>query len=158
MAVALPITTFTEGITHTSLLNESLNVDASCAIIVNDPDASLLKLRIMPQISQVTTLQGRQTGTILNLNVFSYFDYQMRRKAETLQYKKNELPLSKKKQYAQIANSGGSYSNQYLKKILDRQDCPNADVIVRPPSNSGVRDYKYPGYYYDKNVPYLSSL
>jgi hypothetical protein len=45
----------------------------------------------------------------------------MRRKAETLQYKKNELPLSKKKQYSQISNSGGKYSNQYLAKLLDRQ-------------------------------------
>ena len=67
-------------------------------------------------------------------------------------------PLSKKKQYSQIANSGGSYSIQSLKKIVDSENCPNSDTIVRPPTNSGVYDYKYPGYYYDNNVPYLPSL
>lgn len=156
----LPGKTIFPGITHTKFVDDAgvIAVDASCANIINVPGASLLNLRLMNQVSQPTTLQGRQTGTKINLNIFSFFDYQMRRKAETLQYKKNQSPLSKKKQYAQISNSGGSYSNQYLRKLIDQQNCPNLDIIVRPPTNSGVHDYKYPGYYYDANVPYLPSL
>jgi len=161
MAVVLPITTFIEGITHTSLLNESLNIDASCANIVNVPGASLLNLRIMNARSQVTTLNGRQTGIRVDLTKYSFSQYQMRRKAETLQYRKNQYGLSKKKQYSQMSTIGNSYSYQSLINRLQNNNCPNSynpDVIVKPPTNSGVRDYKFSGYYYDKSVPYLPSL
>jgi hypothetical protein len=155
-----PGKTIFPGISHTKFVDDTgaIIVDASCVNIINVPGANLLSLRLMNQVSQPTTLQGRQRGTILNLNIFSYSDYQMRRKAEILQYKKNQTPLSKKKQYSQISNSGGSYSIQSLRKIVDSENCPNSDTIVRPPTNSGVYDYNYPGYYYDANVPYLSSL
>jgi hypothetical protein len=165
MANLQPITitpgkTIFPGISHTKFVDDTgaIIVDASCANIINNPDASLLSLRLMNQVSQPTTLQGRQTGTKINLNIFSFNDYQMRRKAETLQYRKNQSPLSKKQQYAQISNSGGSYSSQSLLQKLNNNNCPNLDVITRPPTNSGVHDYKYPGYYYDANVPYLPSL
>jgi hypothetical protein len=155
-----PGKTIFPGISHTKFVDDTgaIIVDASCVNIINVPGASLLSLRLMNRSSQATTLEGRQSGTKLNLNIFSYSDYQMRRKAEILQYKKNQSPLSKKKQYSQISNSGGSYSIQSLRKILDSENCPNSDSIVRPPTNSGVYDYKYPGYYYDQNVPYLPSL
>ena len=73
----------------------------------------------------------------------------------------NKVGFSKKKQYSQISNIGGLYSAQ---KVLSRrinqtqEDCADQDVIPRPPINSGVHDYKYPGYYYDARVPYLTSL
>jgi hypothetical protein len=83
----------------------------------------------------------------------------MRRKAETLQYRKNQTGFSKKKQYSQISNIGGLYSEQVLTRIVNT-NCSiiDIDAVVRPPTNSGVHDYKYPGYYYDKSVPYLPSL
>lgn len=156
----IPGKTIFPGISHTKFVDDTgaIIVDASCVNIINVDGMSLLNLRLMNQESQATTLQGRQTGTKLNLNIISYESYEMRRKAETFKYRKNELPLSKKKQYSQISNSRGSYSNQTLKKIAESKNCPNSDTISRPPSNSGVYDYKHPGYYYDVNIPYLPSL
>ena len=159
MAVASGLTII-PGITHTVLVDNLGNIDASCNIIVNDPESNLLRLRSNDPISQITTLIGRTNGTKVDLTRYSFFDYQMRRKSETLQYKKNQTDNSKKKQYAQISKTkGGSYyySSRDLTQGLNR-DCPNLDVIIRPPTNSGVHDYKYPGYYYDVKVPYLSSL
>lgn len=159
MAVASGLTII-PGITHTVFVDDLGNIDASCALFVNDPEINLLRLRSNDPISQIITLNGRTSGTKLDLTRYSFFDYQMRRKSETLQYKKNQSDTSKKKQYAQISKSkGGSYyySSKDLSEKLYR-DCPNSDVIIRPPTNSGVRDYKYPGYYYDVKIPYLPSL
>ncbi len=151
------------GITHTVFVNDLGAIDPSCVGIVDVPGASLLGLRQMDPTSRITTLNGRLNGTNVDLTKFSFFDYQMRRKAETLQYRKNQSYLSKKQQYSKITNTkSGSYyySSQDITQKLNSQnlDCPNLDVIVRNPINSGVHDYKYPGYYYNVNVPYLSSL
>jgi len=149
-----------DGITHTVFLDNSGNIDPSCNTIVNNPLGNLLGLRSNDPISQVQTLNGRTTGTRVDLTRYSFFDYQMRRKSESLQYRKNQSDNSKKKQFAQISKTkGGSYyySSQDLIQSLNR-DCPNLDVIIRPPTNSGVRDYKYPGYYFDRRIPYLPSL
>lgn len=149
-----------DGITHTFFLDNSGNIDPSCNTIVNNPEGNLLGLRSNDAISQVRTLSGRTSGTKLDLTKYSVFDYQMRRKAESLQYRKNQTGVSKKKQFAQVSKSmGGSY--YYSSKDLIQEistDCSNLDVIIRPPTNSGVRDYKYPGYFYDVRIPYLSSL
>ena len=63
---------------------------------------------------------------------------------------------------SQVVSKNGSYyySSQDIIQKLNSQNlnCPNLDVIVRNPTNSGVYDYKYPGYYYDVNIPYLPSL
>jgi hypothetical protein len=157
---AVPPVTIIPGITHTSFVDNLGTIDASCALIANVPQANLLGLRTNDAISQVRSLSGRNTGTKLDFTRYSFFDYQMRRKSETLQYKKNQADNSKKKQFAQISKTkGGSY--YYSSKDLTQRlytDCPNLDVIIRPSTNSGVRDYKYPGYYYDVKVPYLPSL
>jgi len=156
---AVPPVTVIPGITHTVFVDDAGTVDASCALIVNVPGANLLGLRSMIPINQVTSITGRTIGTRLDLTRFSVFDYQMRRKAEALQYRKNQTGFSKKKQYSQISNIGGLYSEQVLTRIVNA-NCSiiDIDAIVRPPTNSGVYDYKYPGYYYDKSVPYLPSL
>ena len=157
---AVPPVTIIPGITHTAFVDDLGTIDASCALIANNPAANLLNLRTNDPISQVRTLSGRTSGTKLDLTKYSVFDYQMRRKAESLQYRKNQTGSSKKKQFAQISKAkGGSY--YYSSKDLIQEistDCSNLDVIIRPPTNSGVRDYKYPGYYYDVKVPYLPSL
>ena len=152
--------TLIPGITHTAFVDDQSTIDASCALIVNNPDTNLLRLRTNDATSQVRTLNGRNTGTKVDLTRYSFFDYQMRRKSESLQYKNNQSDDSKKKQYAQISKTkGGSY--YYSSKDLTQRvytNCPNLDVIIRPPTNSGVRDYKYPGFYFDRKVPYLPSL
>jgi hypothetical protein len=157
---AVPPITIIPGITHTTYVDSAGTIDASCALIVNDPNANLLNIRSNDAISQVRTLNGRNSGTKLDLTKYSFFDYQMRRKSEALQYRKNQSTSSKKTQFAYISKAkGGSY--YYSSKDLTQQistDCPNLDVVIRPPTNSGVHDYKYPGYYYDAKVPYLPSL
>jgi hypothetical protein len=148
------------GITHTVFIDNSGNIDPSCNTIVNNPLGNLLGLRSNNATSQVTTLNGRTIGTRVDLTTYSFFAYQMRRKSETLQYRKNQSDNSKKTQFAQISktkNGSYYYSSKDLTKRLN-PECPNADVIIRPPTNSGIRDYKYPGYYYDIKVPYLASL
>jgi hypothetical protein len=154
-----------DGITHTVFLNSIGDnlavVDPSCVGIVDVNGASLLTLRTMDPPSQITTLVGRTTGQPVNLILFSYFDYEMRRKAETLKHNQNKMDISKKQQYSKISQAtGGSYyySSQQLTRIKNNLNCPNSDVVIRPPTNSGVHDYKYLGYYYDKRVPYLPSL
>jgi hypothetical protein len=156
----VPVVPVIDGITHTVFLDNAGNIDASCALFANSPDGNLLGLRSNDPISQVRTLNGRTTGTRVDLTRYSFFDYQMRRKSESLQYRKNQSDNSKKKQFANISKSkGGSYyySSKDLTQNLNR-DCPNLDVVIRPPTNSGVRDYKYPGYYFDRKIPYLPSL
>jgi hypothetical protein len=156
--------TIIPGITHTSLVDDEGTIDVSCNLIANNPTANLLALRTMNQASQIISLNGRLSGQKLDLTKFSFNDYEMRRKAETLQYRKNQSGFSKKKQYSQISNIGGLYSIQVLRRLTqpDLNNCPNPninqDVIIRPPTNSGVRDYKFSGYYYDARIPYLNTL
>ena len=157
---AVPVT---PGITHTVFVNDLGVIDPSCVGIVDVPGASLLGLRQMELTSRITSLNGRSNGIKINLTKFNFFQYQMRRKAETLQYRKNQSYLSKKQQYSKITKtSSGSYyySSKDVTQKLNSQNlnCPNLDVIPRPPTNSGVRDYKYPGYFYNVNVPYYPSI
>jgi len=164
IAPIIPLTLI-PGITHTVLVDNSGNIvtnyNVSAADIVNNSEASLLALRINDPISQVTTLVGRSSSYRVPLGTFSFDDYSMRRKAESLQYKKNQTPLSKKQQYSKISKTGsGSYyysSQDLTQKINANLNCPNLDVISKPASNSGVHDYKSQ-YYYDINVPYLPQL
>ena len=157
--MAIPVV---PGITHTFLVDDLGVTDPSCVGIVDIAGASLLNLRTMNPESQITTLNGRLIGTRVDLTRFSFFDYTMRRKAETLQYRKNQAPLSKKQQYASVSHTkNGSFyysSRDVTQNLVNRLNCPNLNVIVRPPTNSGINDYKYPGYYYDVNVPYFPKL
>jgi len=151
MATVIP------NITHTVLVNDLGVTNPSCVGIVDIPGLSLLNLRTMDPISQVRTLDGRRTGTTLNLIDYTFFDYQMRRKAEILNYKKNE---SKKQQYSNLSKTNNGSYNYSNRDVIKKLKCPkfNPDIIVRPPTNSGVKDYKYPGYYYDSTVPYIPNL
>jgi hypothetical protein len=162
MAAIFPIEV-TEGITHTVFVDDSGNLlNASCAEFVNAPGASLIQLRQMKPESQITDIDGRLSGNKINFTKNTLFDYEMRRKAETLQYNKNKSGISKKTQFALISKTArGSYyysSKDLNQSIINRLDCPRLDKIIRPPTNSGIHDYKYPGYYYDISVPYLPSL
>jgi hypothetical protein len=106
----------------------------------------------------ITTLDGRLRGNDISFNTTSYEEYKMRRKAETLQYKRLETTYqTKKTQFANIVNNGKSYSQAQLKKIANtqQQNCP---IIEYPATNSGVNaEYKMK-YYYNTNIKYLPSL
>jgi len=162
MAAIFPIQV-REGITHTVFVDDLGNLlNVSCADFVNVPGASLIQLRQMKPESQITEINGRLTGNKLNFTTNTLFDFEMRRKAETLQHKKNQSGFSKKKQFAQISKTvSGSYyysSKDLTQRLVNQLDCPSLDTIIRPPTNSGIHDYKYPGYYYDVSVPYLPNL
>ena len=96
MAAIFPIQV-REGITHTVFVDDLGNLlNASCADFVNVPGASLIQLRQMKPESQITEINGRLTGNKLNFTTNTLFDFEMRRKAETLQHKKNQSGFSKK--------------------------------------------------------------
>jgi len=152
MATIIPNTS---NITHSILVNNLGVINASC---IDYAGLALLRTMNPP----IITRDGRNKGTILNFNTTSLDSYRMRRKAETLQYTKNKSPLSKKQQFAQISktNSGSYYysNNDLLQQLENNLICPNLDLMIKPPTNSGIHDSKSSGYYYDVNVPYLPSL
>jgi hypothetical protein len=98
----------------------------------------------------ITDVTGRVS---IQSNIFvgglTYDDYAMRRKAETLQYNKNSSKDTKKALFGKM---------QYRKKMKNVDLTNSCPVVIYPPSNSGVNDLVFPGYYYNKNVPYLSSI
>ena len=69
------------GITHTVFVDDLGAIDISCVGIVDVPGASLIGLRQMDPTSRITSLNGRTSGTKLDLTKFSVFQYKMRRKA-----------------------------------------------------------------------------
>lgn len=145
----------------------------------NESYAGLISLRTTgtgpPFRIPITTLEGRLIGTNVKFNVGngpSYEDYKMRRKAETLKYRHGTnatgIVLSNRQNYTNIVTNGGSnsYSSTKLKQIIAENNgiiperCLNQSLIwkVSTPSQSGVRDYKTPGYYLDPYVTYYPSL
>jgi hypothetical protein len=153
MATIIPNTS---NITHSILVNDLGVLNASCSTDF----APLVLLRTMNP--PIITRDGRTNGTKLNFNTTSLNAYIMRRKAETLQYRKNQSPLSKRQSFAKISQTGsGSYyysNNDLLQRLEDNLNCPNLDLMLKPPTNSGIHDYKSSGYYYDVNVTYFPSL
>lgn len=124
----------------------------------------------------ITTLEGRLTGQNIKFNTAaigtSYEDYKMRRKAEVLKYRHGTnapgIMLTSKQAYNNVVqkNAPNTFSSTRLKQLLEENNgnipekCLNTNKIwvMNPPSNSGVRDYKMPGYYLDPYVPYYPSL
>lgn len=139
----------TDPITHSILVDAAgvLLTDVSCVDY-----SGLIALRTTP--IQITTRIGRKPTLIMS-NTYSLTDYSMRQKAETLQYRKNQIPLSIKQQYGNLANNGSYFysSRDVSQRIKSKLDCPRLELIVTPPTNSGVHDYKFPGYYLDNSVP-----
>lgn len=98
---------------------------------------------------QIETIEGRLTGNNITFNEFSYYDMQMRRKAEILQHKNgsaNTTFNTKKQNYSQVIKTlKNSYSQAFInhrisKRTTNEDTCP---IISTPSSNSGIRgDYK----------------
>jgi hypothetical protein len=103
----------------------------------------------------------------------SYESLQMRRKAETLRYRKNAndpgILLSKKEQFNDVVKTGGIYnfSQARLAKLLEENNdtvpCSigfnnGQPVLITPPYKSGIVDTQFEGYYMDPYVTYYPSL
>ncbi len=124
----------------------------------------------------ITSLEGRLTGQNVKFNTAdigtSYEDYKMRRKAEVLKYRHGTnapgIVLTNKASYNNLVNNrtSNSYSSTRLKQIIEQNNgnipekCLNQSRmwVMSTPSQSGVRDYKTPGYYLDPYIPYYPSL
>ena len=126
-------------------------------------------------IPPVLNIVGRTSGSNIQFNMgigTSYDSLQMRRKAETLQYRKNAndpgIVLTKKEQFKDVVNSGGNYNfsrTQLLRLLQENNEVPcsigfnnGQPVLVTPPSKSGIVDTQFEGYYLDPYVTYYPSL
>lgn len=152
------------SITHSVLVDvDNLGIETanSKSICNGITYTGLIALRKMNP--PITTIAGRNVGTILNFNLYHYSDYTMRRKAETLKYNKNNLGLTKKQLYARTTKiSSGSYfysAQDLLNYNRSKPECNIINIKHVPPTNSGIHDTTFQGgYYYDPNIPYLPSL
>ena len=109
---------------------------------------------------QITSLDGRLTGTDISFNTYSYEEYKMRRKSGVLQYKNLETKLPTKKElYSNVVKSGAGYSQARLKQIMAQratteEDCP---IIKYPATNSGING-GHTKLYYNPAIPYIPSI
>ena len=127
-------------------------------------------------IPPVTTLLGRLEGNQIKFNLGLGSDYEslkMRRKAETLQFRNSATQpgytLTTKALYAHMVKFGGAYnfSRARIKQLLEKNNgtlpCDiginnGNPIVITPPSNSGVNDTTFEGYYLNPYIPYYPSL
>ena len=108
---------------------------------------------------KIETIDGRLTGNNINFNNNSYYELQMRRKAEILQYKNgstNTTFNTKKQNYSRVIKTlKNSYSQEFInhriaKRTTNEDTCP---ILVTPSSNSGIRGDYRTMLYNNINVP-----
>jgi hypothetical protein len=123
-------------------------------------------------IIPVTTLVGRTQGAQVRIDDgagMSYDVLKMRRKAEILKYKNKESNsgsnFTKKQSLSNLVNVGGSYqySKAKINQLIKEQNCRvgiNQGIPLEktPPTNSGVIDRNFEGYYLNTYIPYYPSL
>jgi hypothetical protein len=132
-------------------LNNSV-VTRDCAVggVVPTYLQPLVDLRSGVTGIPITDLTGRlSVQSDIFVGGLTYEDYAMRRKAETLQYNTNSAKDTKKALFGKM---------QYRKKMKNVDLTNSCPVVIYPPSNSGVKDLVFPGYYFNRNVPYRSSI
>jgi len=141
---------------------------------VNYPYLGLIQLRTVgsnkynPNIP-VTTLNGRTNGYGGNLKFdtnatlfSSYENLQMRRKAEYLKYRGVNNPGYKSNEFSNIVSNQArkNYSAAKIRELALTSttiSCNNA-VVITPPSNSGINDPNFPGYYLSPLVQFRNYL
>ncbi len=158
----------TTRITQSVTIGDCSNNEAYSGLIQLRTTGNSIAVRI-----PITTLEGRTTGQNVKFDTgTTYEDYKMRRKAEVLKYRHgNNAPgivLTNKNTYRNVIKTGGSnsYSSTRLKQIIAENNGSIPEkcliqsnvLVVSTPSQSGVRDYKIPGYYLNPNVNYYPSL
>ncbi|ADX05934.1 hypothetical protein 162322522 [Organic Lake phycodnavirus 1] len=94
------------------------------------------------------TRVGRTNGRNISFEQYDYKTRQMRRKAEILQYKNNQLPLSEKNTYKNSVTSKSRFSQATLKMIRDTQNIESCQT-----QKGHCSDIVY-----DQNIPFETSL
>jgi hypothetical protein len=151
------------------------------ACVTNPSFRALVQLRTYGSnpsnpITPITTLVGRLQGNQIPFNVGLGSDYEslkMRRKAETLKFRNSKnnpgIELTTKQLFTNIVKNGGAYHFsrtrllQLLKENQGKLPCDigvnnGNPITVSPPSNSGVHDSTFEGYYLNPYIPYFASL
>jgi hypothetical protein len=140
---------------------------------INYPYLGLIQLRTVGAnkynpIIPITTLNGRTNGYGGNLKfdentlLFStYEDLKMRRKAEYLKYRGvNNVGFKSNEFSSMVSNQARKiYSSAKLKQIASSNatiTCNSA--VLTPPSNSGIRDPNFAGYYLSPFVQFKNYL
>jgi protein associated with RNAse G/E len=165
---------------NTSVITPSV-IATNPACVSNPAFKSLIQLRTIGSnpnnpITPITTLVGREQGNNIQFNVGLGSDYEslkMRRKAETLKYRNSPnnpgIILTTKTLFANIVKNGGAYhfSKARLKQLLkDNNGKLPCDIginngypfVITPPTNSGIHDSTFEGYYLNPYIPYYPSL
>jgi len=127
-------------------------------------------------IQPITTLVGRTQGNQIPFNIGLGSDYEslkMRRKAETLKFRNSNnnpgVTLTTKELYSHMVKFGGAYhfSKTRLKQLLKENNgtlpcnigVNNGNpIVITSPSNSGIHDSTFEGYYLNPYVAYYPSL
>jgi hypothetical protein len=149
--------------------------------VANPAYQALIQLRTIGSntgdpIEPITSLEGRLRGTQIPFNVGLGSDYEslkMRRKAETLKFRNSAnnpgIVLSTKELYASVMKNGGPsrFSKAKLAQVLKANNgklpCDiginnGNPIVITPPSNSGIHDSTFEGYYLNPYVAYYPSL
>lgn len=141
--------------------------------IVKYPYLGLIQLRTVgankynPNIP-VTTLNGRTNGYGGNLKFdtnatlfSSYENLQMRRKAEYLKYRGVNNAGFKPNDFSNIVSNQARkiYSSAKLRQIASENATLTCNTtVLTPPSNSGIRDPNFAGYYLSPLVQFKNYL
>ena len=145
--------------------NPNLNPYSDWLTDPNAPREALQGLRIMKSRETgdepiTVNINGRDTGSNININIIDYEAYKMRRKAEILKYKKNSFDTSKA-EYSYYSRSGKSKykstSNRKIKKLKEENTCNNQDIIIKPATNSGIIGDNF-GLYLDSRIGFNDKL
>ena len=121
----------------------TVEINSDCYQVVNTPGVA------------ITTLDGRNTGSNVNFMTFTYSELQMRRKAEVLKYKPNQI-FSKKKVYSNAVNSGGYYSQTQIQNYLNNKTADCSGTIGSSTCAGVVGSYTT--LFYNPEIPYYPSL
>jgi hypothetical protein len=102
----------------------------------------------------ITSIDGRIKGNQIDFTNITYEQYQMRRKAEVLQYKPKDT-ITNKSKYSYIAKNN-YYSQAKIRKMIEDRivDCPG---VSSTSSSSGVIGSQMV-YTLDPNIPYYPSI
>jgi hypothetical protein len=160
---------------NTGITQSVVTKNSNC--LSNNAFIGLINLRTVGSnpsnpIIPVTTLVGRSQGSQVKFDPgigMSYEELKMRRKAEILKYKNlvntPGVTYTKKQTFSNIVNAGGSYhySKTKLLQLAREESCRNTINNGNPlektkPSNSGIIDPSFEGYYLNTNIPYYTSL
>jgi hypothetical protein len=140
---------------------------------VNYPYLGLIQLRTIGSnkynpIIPITTLNGRTNGYGGNLKfdsnalLFStYDDFKMRRKAEYLKYRGVNNAGFKTNEFSSVVSNQArkTYSSAKLRQIaLQNSNLTCNTTVLTPPSNSGIRDPNFAGYYLSPLVQFKNYL